>query len=163
MINCSNLHLAQCYGIILLVCMQYREEKIKDAHHSGRFRLSIWKLLRSSQTCRNTSYPPDTTLSSHTHICMLRLSMGNEKGGSSYPTPIPACAVCLPVCLSASQREVILHCSLFFFLFNVLCKSCGEITGARSPPFVTDRTPFQRDYDAVALLSFSFLLKPGYQ
>lgn len=47
--------------------------------------------------------------------------------------------------------------------FNVLCKSCGEITKARSPPFVTDGKPFQRDYDALDLLSFSFLLKPRYQ
>lgn len=49
------------------------------------------------------------------------------------------------------------------FFFNVLSKSCGEITRARSPPFVTDGKPFQRDYDALDLLSFSFLLKPRYQ
>lgn len=47
--------------------------------------------------------------------------------------------------------------------FNVLCKSCGEITQDRSPPFVTDGKPFQRDYDALDSLSFSFLLKPRYQ
>lgn len=63
--------------------------------------------------------------------------------------------------LPASLSEVagILHGSFF----NVLCKSCGEITQARSPPFETDGKPFQRDYDALDLLSFSFLLKPRYQ
>lgn len=50
--------------------------------------------------------------------------------------------------------------SLFFY---VLRKSCGEITRARSPPFVTDGKPFRRDYDAPDLLSFPFLLKPRYQ
>lgn len=49
------------------------------------------------------------------------------------------------------------------FFFNVLCKSCGEITQAQSPAFVRDGKPFQRDYDALDLLSFSFLLKPRYQ
>lgn len=52
---------------------------------------------------------------------------------------------------------------LAFFFFYVLCKSWGEITQAQSPPFVTDGKPFQRDYDALDLLSFSFLLKPRYQ
>lgn len=47
--------------------------------------------------------------------------------------------------------------------FNALCKSCGEITQAQSPAFVRDGKPFQRDYDALDLLSFSFLLKPRYQ
>lgn len=51
----------------------------------------------------------------------------------------------------------------WLFFFNVLCKSCGEITQDRSPPFVTDGKPFQRDYDALDSLSFSFLLKPRYQ
>lgn len=51
----------------------------------------------------------------------------------------------------------------WLLFFNVLCKSWGEITQARSPPFVTDGKPFQRDYDALDLLSFSFLLKPRYQ
>lgn len=67
------------------------------------------------------------------------------------------CCCCLPACLS--EAGGILHGSFF----NVLCKSCGEITQARSPPFVTDGKPFQRDYDALDLLSFSFLLKPRYQ
>lgn len=53
--------------------------------------------------------------------------------------------------------------NITWLLFNVLCKSCGEITQARSPLFVTDGKPFQRDYDALDLLSFSFLLKPRYQ
>lgn len=53
--------------------------------------------------------------------------------------------------------------NITWLLFNVLCKSCGEITQARSPLFVTDGKPFQRDYDALDLLSSSFLLKPRYQ
>lgn len=60
---------------------------------------------------------------------------------------------------SLSEVEGILHSSFF----NVLRKSCGEITQARSPPFVTDGKPFQRDYNPLDLLSFPFLLKPRYQ
>lgn len=73
------------------------------------------------------------------------------------------CCCCLPA--SLSEVRGILHSSLFFFFsfFNVLRKSCGEITQARSPPSVTDGKPFRRDYDALDLLSFPFLLKPRYQ
>ena len=50
-----------------------------------------------------------------------------------------------------------------FLFFYVFCKSCGEITQAQSPPFVTDGKPFQRDYHVLDLLWFPFLLKPRYQ
>lgn len=68
---------------------------------------------------------------------------------------------CMLLSIPAAPSGVwgILHGSLF----NVLCKSCGEITQARSLPFATDGMPLQRDYDALDLLSFSFLLKPSYQ
>lgn len=60
-------------------------------------------------------------------------------------------------CLPTRLFEVggILHGSFFY----VLCKSCGEITQARSPPFVTDGKPFQRDYNVLDLLSFLISFK----
>lgn len=86
--------------------------------------------------------------------------MWNDKGGSSHIPPYLALLCCLPLWgrgMGGGEG----YCMALFF--NVLCKSCGEITQDRSPPFVTDGKPFQRDYDALDSLSFSFLLKPRYQ
>lgn len=84
--------------------------------------ISDWQSRRMMQAYKSNQSP------------ILYLFMWNENSGSTYP-PLPAAR--LPV--SPGQANIT---QLFF---NVLCKSCGEITEAWSPPFITDGKPFQRD------------------
>lgn len=51
----------------------------------------------------------------------------------------------LPASGASQYYASFLFFLIFFFFVNVLRKSYGEITQARSPPFTTDGKPFQRD------------------